>query len=380
MYEYVPECTADFRQGLVMTEIDGRIAQANGRLKAGRVGVAIERVHNRLYLRATLPPRPGANRKAVHQQRMALGIHANPAGVGLAEKEARKVGALLDCGEFDWTPYQRPGAGLHQAGSVGDWVTRFEAAYRPTVSGVTWKTDYERVFAQLDASAMLTPELLETAVLRFPVESRQRRRFLTTLGKLSEFSGGERHFSRAGSRYSPEKLEPRNLPPEAEILKAFESIKNPAWRWVFGAIAAFGLRNHEAFFLDTSSLEDGGHFVRVIEGKTGARNVWAFHQDWIDRFELRTVVLPQVSGSDHSAYGAKVTRYFSRELELPFTAYDLRHCWAIRTLELGLDISLAAQQMGHSLDVHSRIYHRWISDSVHENAYRKLIEQQPKIH
>ena len=38
--------------------LQGRLNQANGRLRASKVGVKIEAKSNRLYLRATFPPKP----------------------------------------------------------------------------------------------------------------------------------------------------------------------------------------------------------------------------------------------------------------------------------------------------------------------------------
>lgn len=110
-----------------MTEIDGRIAQANGRLKAAKVGAAIARVGDRLTIRATLPPKPDSDKDRPYQQRLFLGYHANPTGVKLAEAEARKIGALLDCGDFEWNPYLSEK--LDAALTVGDWVTKFEVDY-----------------------------------------------------------------------------------------------------------------------------------------------------------------------------------------------------------------------------------------------------------
>jgi len=67
-----------------------------------------------------------------------------------------------------------------------------------------------------------------------------------------------------------------------------------------------------------------------------------------------------------------VTKYFSRKgLCNP---YDLRHAWAVRTLEMGLDISLAAAQMGHSLTIHSEIYHDFISDRTHQKAFEAILK------
>jgi len=85
-------------------DIQGRLNQANGRLHAAKVGVKIEAKGNRLYLRATLPPKPASQKRKAFQQRLALGVHFNPGGISFAEQEARKVGALLDCREFSWEP------------------------------------------------------------------------------------------------------------------------------------------------------------------------------------------------------------------------------------------------------------------------------------
>ena len=53
-------------------------------------------------------------------------------------------------------------------------------------------------------------------------------------------------------------------------------------------------------------------------------------------------------------------------------------CWAIRTLEFGLDISLAAQQMGHSAQVHSELYHHWISERHHQRAFELMMHRSER--
>ena len=360
-------------------EIDSKIAQANGRLKSAKVGVAIQRFGDRLYLRATFPPKLGSDRSAPYQQRLALGFHANPYGVSVAEKEARKVGALLDCKQFDWSAYVKNDKQDLELGSIAYWIARFESAHRHEVSATTWRTEYQQCFRALgDADQPLTVELLQEVIGGISPNSRQRKRFCTTLGKLANFAGLDADFKNMKGKYSARQLEPRDLPTDELIVEWFGRIKNPAWQWIYGMIATFGLRNHEAFFLDTSIIESGGCQVRVTSGKTGSRNVWAFHSHWVDVFNLRIPQLPKVTGKTHADYGERVSQYFRRELELPFTAYDLRHCWAVRTMELGLDISLAAQQMGHSLKVHSDIYHRWISEATHQRAYESLLGKEEK--
>ena len=109
-------------------EIQGKLNQANGRLRAAKVGVIIEAKGDRLYLRATFPPKPDTQKTKPFQQRLALGFHANPTGIKQAELEARKVGAMLDCKEFSWQPYLKHE--LHKSKQlVSDWVAKFEQDY-----------------------------------------------------------------------------------------------------------------------------------------------------------------------------------------------------------------------------------------------------------
>jgi len=72
------------------------------------------------------------------------------------------------------------------------------------------------------------------------------------------------------------------------------------------------------------------------------------------RFLPKTV--PEVTARRSSDLGERLSHYFRRWAKIPFPPYDLRHCWAVRTLEFGLDVSLAAAQMGHSVQVHTELY------------------------
>ena len=74
----------------------------NARLKTGRIGVTVEQRGDYLYLVATLPPKPHSGKIRSHQQRIALGVRANPAGFKRAELEAKKLGVQLAEGSFTW--------------------------------------------------------------------------------------------------------------------------------------------------------------------------------------------------------------------------------------------------------------------------------------
>ena len=57
---------------------------------------------------------------------------------------------------------------------------------------------------------------------------------------------------------------------------------------------------------------------------------------------------------------------------MPFVPYDLRHTWAVRTLLFGWPVELSARQMGHSVDVHTGTYQRWIDREKIQAVYDLL--------
>lgn len=351
--------------------MNNRIAQANGRLKSAKVGVVIQQIGDRLYLRATYPPKPNSVQQQPYQQRLALGCHANPAGVSFAEREARKIGALLDCKQFDWAGYLN---NTPKPLTVADWVAKMEQDYferreRNPKSEQTWQGDYLKVLKKLPMEQILTPEMMVKAIIGTRPDTKTRKRCVMVFQALANLAGLEQDFSRLAGSYSPRRVTPRDLPDDCTIANWYYKIKNPAWQWVYGMLATYGLRPHEVFRVDLADLP----IVTVLEGKTDRRRVWPCFPDWVAEFNLADRSLPNVDLSrNNSQLGHTISRQFW-EWKLPFTAYDLRHCWAIRTLEFGLDVSLAAQQMGHSAQVHSDLYHHWISDRHHQRAFDLLM-------
>lgn len=132
-------------------------------------------------------------------------------------------------------------------------------------------------------------------------------------------------------------------------------------------MATYGLRNHEIFFCDCRALSagDGEATIRVLgPTKTGEHEVWPFYPDWIERFELREVQLPPIctdlAQTTLQRIGQRVTQQFQR-YSIPFSPYDLRHAWAVRTIHLGLPDAVSAKMMGHSIAIHNRTYQKWIT-------------------
>lgn len=144
-------------------------------------------------------------------------------------------------------------------------------------------------------------------------------------------------------------------------------------------MACYGLRNHELFYIDLEKLKESP-VLSIIDhdngdsAKTGERRVWACYPEWWDKWHLWDVkLLPQVTGKTNAALGNHVTNAFVRYGF--YKPYNLRHAWAVRTIEFDIPVELAAQQMGHSLKVHSETYHHWISDDVHQRAFDRAMQR-----
>jgi integrase len=360
------------------------LEKANLKLKAQKAGVTIYLRGGRLYLQATLPPRPGSPKSEPHQQRISLGINANPAGIRRAEAEAKKLSGLIACKEFDWKFYrdEEPIPEEPQI-AVAIWQQRFEDHYfssrkRTHQTLTTWQGDYLEILRKLPADAGLSSDLLEEMIRKTEPDSKTRTRACMVVGSLARFAELPLNFDlkQLRGKYSPIKSAPRELPDDATIQYWHDQITHPGWAWVYGMLATFGLRPSEVFTLDTTELVAGSQMITVHEeSKTGERRVWAIYPEWIERFKLRDVRLPNVAlDKANQTIGGKVTPAFKR-YGVPFPAYNLRHARAVRDIFCGLDISLSAAQMGHSVKVHTDLYHRWISKDSHQRAFDILMNR-----
>ena len=146
---------------------------------------------------------------------------------------------------------------------------------------------------------------------------------------------------------------------------------------MYGYQAAFGGRNHETFKLKIEALLSGQEIIYISEDtKTGFRVACALYPEWIEMFSLRTLKLPSPRANyENERLGGLVTAAF-KQAKIPFNPYDLRHCWARRSIAFGMDPRIAALCMGHSLEVHFKIYCHWFTE---EEIKRELerIKQNP---
>lgn len=358
--------------------LDQRIKEANGRLKSNYCGLKIEQIGGRLYIRGTLPPKRDSGKGKAYQQRISA-ANANRDGVKIAERLAKKISVQLDAKTFDWADFDE-NTQTTNIKNIGDWISEFEHDYfsrkqRTFKTETTWRVEYHTVFKNLPTDSELTYEALKTVVLRHSnPDTRTRKRYCQTLNLLAKFAGLNCDFSALAGTYNANSRKPRDLPTDHEIQNFYWQIKSESWQWVYGMLATYGLRNHEVFFIDLDSLGSHDLSIKITQGKTGARKIWPFHPEWVIMFNLASPKCPNINlDRPNAAIGNIVTRHFRRDEKMPFKVYDLRHAWAVRSLAYGIDISLAAKQMGHSLQVHSNLYHSWINDQAHHRAFEAAL-------
>ena len=251
---------------------------------------------------------------------------------------------------------------------------------------VAGHTDYKRHLRELsELTGPVTPAKVQAWAEADPKDSRHRFRKLTTMRSLISIGvevdslwwtklQGESHFN--GFRA----INPREIPSDEMIQKFVDSISNPQWQQVFGLIAVYGLRSSEPFCLESHTDSDG--WIEISEdSKTGYRVVMPRRTDWLDRWNLWDLDLPEGDPKrTPREKGSRTCRYFNRHPEGATwrkpTAYSLRHAYAARIYTLRefdhLMPHTTARYMGHSEKIHREYYQRWIvKKELKEKAKRE---------
>lgn len=357
------------------------LQKANKRLKAGKIGLTIYLRGDRLYLRGTLPPKPESGKVRSSQQVISTGLPNNPKGVSEAERRAKLIGAKLISGEFDWDEVR----GRKKLGdSCGDWAEKLERKFwqsrAKTDSSIrTWRT-YSQVLNKLPQDDLLSHEVLVNTVLSTEPDTRSRQRACMVLCQVAELAGiDQKAIANLAGTYSVKSVEPRDLPSNEQIIATWEAIEHPGWKWIFGMMATYGLRNHEVFGLDLTEFPT---IYTHQETKTGRRFIFPVPKDWPERFNLAKKNLPKLKAlreenpsNDWSLLGTKVSRYFFKSKVIGFNPYSLRHSYARNCFVNGLTPDLSATLMGHSLKLQMETYRAFWTQKTYKDAYEKAMKK-----
>ena len=351
------------------------LAAVNDRLTIAMCRVKLQVRRKKVWVQGTFPPKPGDDRPKAYQQQFSLGLTANEDGFRRAEKEAQLISAELINREFRWEKYLKPDR-LPENKSCARWVAEFKEYYlaRHEMKLSTWRGDWEGKYKRLPQDKPLTVEVMKSLIFKTDPHTRNRLETCRKFQHLADFANLEAKFLEFEGSYGPSKVKDRDIPSDETIAAQWGQIKNPGWRWVYGMMAAFGLRDHEVFFCEWT--DDG---LKVLKGKTGPRLVFQpLYPEWVDEWDLKTVLRPKIRDADDlyskQQLGTKVARAFNRQ-GVPFTPYDLRHAYGIRTSFFNLQVPDAAALMGHSPKVHLERYHKHTKLKQHIEAVSRVMSR-----
>ncbi|HEY9643506.1 MAG TPA: hypothetical protein V6C57_23660 [Coleofasciculaceae cyanobacterium] len=356
-------------------DLDDILKSINAELEY--VGLRIK--GDRFYVRGSkFPPKPGA--ELVFRHEIPTGCKVSESGLRMARAIALEIDSKLIRNVFDWTPYLK--AKYRPAELVGEWVERFIADHwsrvpRDRNTERCFEKGYIAFYQVLPQDVPLSFELLKRNLTkRSKPGTRNRLAYSTAYGKLADFAqiGGGDQLRNLGKGYTASSIDPRDLPSDEQIIEMYSKIKNPGWKWIFGVLAVYGLRNHEAFFLDISGINKGLQTVQVLEGKTGPRVVYPCLGEGWD-IDLSCRFLPSIKWQEysHNKIGTKVSAWFSfnKKIVNDFTAYSLRHSYARRMFEQGQSSRLAAKSMGHSVQIHEKTYSAWWGQDAYDRVFKE---------
>ena len=327
-------------------------------------GVAVEYSGEKRWasLRCTLPPKPGSGRARPYSQRISLGISASTADGRRAIKALKaKLEQQIFSGSFDWAAWGHAPIAKNEL-TIAQLIAglgRHKEATNP-VSPRTWRTGYDlplrRLLAPLDRP--LTPEIVLEAAGVSSSATSVRKRDITALRALADFADLDVDLTPYRHRYSRKNVRFRDLPSDEEIQAFIDSVDRPDLRWACGILATYGLRPSELSGLDLIDFPR----VRVHPNrKTGERTVLPLPGDWTSQWDLEERP-PTPWDMESPQLVAHNLRHHMRKRGWRWQIYDLRHCWARRCAERGIQPAVAARLMGHTVKEHTETYHQFIGE------------------
>ena len=363
----------------------------------------IEKRGEKLNIRGSLPSKKNKNNFTV--QRISLGLKADFTGLEEAKKKLQLITLQLELNQFNWINWIKN----HEKKEFKDefkFLTKLNSfeeyffrenknEFLTSTRKTTWRSSYKPYLKRMisiheDTNTENLNDIFIKTLKTYKVGSRSRKQCATSLSVLAKYLGHKlpEDWKLMAKGYGLKKAGFRDLPTDEVIEDLWNKIPNKSWKYVFGLMATYGLRNHEVFFCDLSSLTNNGDkIIRVLPTtKTGEHQVWPFHPQWIDKFDLCKLgkdpeLLPNINRdlriTTLQNIGKKITDQFKR-YSLQIKPYDLRHAWAVRTIFYDLPDTVAARMMGHSVSLHTQTYHHWITKRDQQQAVNNALSKYQK--
>ncbi len=355
------------------------VTNANQRLRTLGSSFRVRATSASPNLQIRGPFTPEGDRHEVRTSDIPLG--ADFAGV----KEAINLCLQLD--NDPATPIRHDGVGKAQPRNRFSGWAMLAREMEREVAGL--KTSSQRRYLQharqfLKFGGEVSKEALIDWVKSADTGSSEYRMRCNTLSKVRncgvDISLDDLDLLRKASKYkSTDPARERVIPTDEEIEAWLDGFENRAQQWIFAMMATYGLRPHETFHVEQLPDDDGDIVVGGAT-KTGLRHVFPRRPDWVKRYRLKEQALPEISNQSSESLNMIIPTYMKRHClyhgETRCLPNDLRHTWAIRThsgaVFSDIPVAYIAEAMGHSEQIHRRIYHRWIGKQELKQRFKNL--------
>lgn len=388
----------------LLKKVDKRIAETNQDLKSERAKVSIARKNNVLVLKATLPLKPNDTYdREKKQYQLSLGIPANLDGCQTAKEEARILAVLIARHSFKWT--EKYLGQKAQKRLIFQFVyDNFEKKYyefnqRTFKSQSTVYKHLQHIRLHFDFKKTVSVKYIEKTISAITSDS-VKIEVISTANVICKLFGVEGNFGHLRPKnYKPKQ---RIIPTDKDIILGWEKFAEYAeedntrgqwrlYRLIYGVLATYGLRPKEVllnpdidWFLSDENTDNTWRVSELC--KTGAREVLPFVPEWVERFMLKdredlsllkertkdlTFLQIKALSSMNSRHWLKV--------RVGFQPYDLRHAAAIRAHLSGIPIKLASQNLGHSVQMHTKTYQQWLSLENRKAGFVAAFEKMTEV-
>ncbi|MEL7242849.1 MAG: site-specific integrase [Cyanobacteria bacterium J06573_2] len=394
-------------------KLDQELSQINERLKASKIRVRVLITSGTVQLQATLPLKPGDTHKQGKQKKqykISLGLPANFDGLKTAEEEAQELGKLIARQTFVWTDkYLGVRATKDKGITFREFYDQFERRYfeirkrtrKSEGTFIRYKSKFKHFFL---SDLIITENNLKKIITNIQKPG-TRNDIIKIASIVSKMLNIEIDFSNLKLKIP--KLN-KSVPTDKEIVVNIDNFENyyqtverlgrnlrDDWKFfkiVYGLMATYGLRPIEVinkpdleWFVSSDNAQNT--FKVHESNKTGYREVIPFVPEWVELFDLKNEeninkLKARIAGLETSeALKNKVnivSKSFKR-VDIYFQPYTLRHACAIRAHLQGVPIKAAADNLGHTIEIHTRVYQHWFGFDNRVKAFNQAFEEQNEV-
>jgi integrase len=382
--------------------IEAELVRRNKRYRAQGLRLYLEERNGRLVIRGMLPPKPGAVTEKLSRQRLDLGLPCTKLGVMEAEKKLKAVSAAIASDVFIWKTFERQktDSKVKNLTTVKDAIKKAEKEYFKTRDRSdrkkmhSWKSNYMILYNQLPEEEVLTEIMLRDLITSKRAGTLHRNKTLYVCRYLASVNGLTLETEDIKTKTVRRTGSLRRPPSDELIVQTWKDIENYVeakrrdmdyWKtvkWTYGMISTYGLRPHEVLHIEWNA----DNTINILQHKTDDRygvreNVYPFHRNWVEDFELRSgKVLVHINEKNSRPGGRFVPQIANafRTLNIGFRPYDLRHAYALRLMRYHVDFSIAAVMMGHTVDIHMSTYRKWIGEDLKREQLRNAYQEAEK--